>query len=299
MGAFTSLACGKTKSGNHEEGGGKIKTADWVFLDNGVIRLGVKKTAGAGIGWLSRSGSKENLLDHWDGGRLIQQSYYGKVDGSLWVDKPWKWNPVQGGDYRGNPSKVVELKYDSVTLHARIHPRNWAGGEILEDCEMTQDIRLEGAVVLVKFGFRYNGKETHPASHQEVPATFINPAYGTMVIYQGDKPWTGGELTRSRPGWPNESRRIPESWAAYVNADNTGIGVYSSVAKELTCYRFLEPDALSACAYVAPLVTFGITPGLHFEYEVAIALGTPEEMRAVFSKIKNSLSPELKAIPAQ
>jgi hypothetical protein len=48
---------------------------NWVYLDNGTIRLGVKRSSGAGIAWLSASGSKENLLDHFDHGRLIQQSY--------------------------------------------------------------------------------------------------------------------------------------------------------------------------------------------------------------------------------
>lgn len=265
--------------------------ADMVFIDNGVIRLGVKKTSGAGIAWLSRSGSKENLLDHWDHGRLIQQSYYGKTDGSMWVNKPWRWNPVQGGDYKGHAAKVLELTHSKTTLHARIQPRNWAGGELLTDCEMEQSIALEGALAYVKFGFKYRGNETHPARHHEVPAVFINPDYGHMVIYQSDKPWSGGALTRSQPGWPNEHRKIPEGWFAWVNERNTGVGVFSPIAKELTCYRFgASPQARSACSYAAPLVKFAITPGINFEYKAALALGTPEEMRVKFARLKNSFT---------
>lgn len=271
-----------------------INPAEWVFIDNGVIRLGVKKTAGAGIGWLSRSGTNENLLDHWDEGRFIQQSYYGKKDGSLWGKKPWTWNPVQGGDYQGHAAEVLELNSDQTTLHARIRPRNWAGGELLADCEMEETIRLEGAVAVVKFGFRYRGAEVHPLRSQEVPATFVNPAYGTMVIYQGNQPWSSAALTNSQPGWPNESRKIPEGWVAWVNHQNTGVGVFSPIAKELTCYRFgASPQAKGACSYAAPLVKFAITPGMHFEYEVALTMGTPEEMRAEFSKLKDSLLTKL------
>ena len=40
------------------------------------------------------------------------------------------------------------------TLRARIRPRNWAGGQLLTDCLMEQDIRLEGACAIVKFRFR-------------------------------------------------------------------------------------------------------------------------------------------------
>ncbi len=276
-------------------GAAVIKPADWVFIDNGIVRLGVKKTAGAGIGWFSRSGSQENLLDHYDAGRLIQQSYYGKKDGSMWRDKPWTWNPVQGGDYKGHPSEVLELTSNSTALYARIRPRNWAGGELLDECLMEQTIVLQGAEALVRFSFRYRGTEVHPMRSQEVPATFINPAYDTMVIYEGDQPWTGGELTRSQPGWPNESRKISEGWAAWVNDQNIGVGVYSSVAKDLTCYRAgKSPQAKGACSYVAPLVKFAITPGFYFEYKMAIALGTPEEMRVAFSKLREVLSSESK-----
>lgn len=272
----------------------ELAVADWVFIDNGVIRLGVKKTSGAGIAWLSRSGAKENLLDHWDHGRLIQQSYYGKKDGSLWGEKPWSWNPVQGGDYKGNAAEVLELTNDKTSLHARIRPRNWAGGELLADCEMEESIRLEGAIAVVKFGFRYRGTETHPARHHEVPATFVNPAYGTMVIYDGDKPWSNAPLTSSKPGWPNETRKISEGWAAWVNDNNTGVGVFSPIAKQLTCYRYgASPQAKGACSYFAPLVKFAITPGMHFEYEVALAIGSPEEMRAEFARLKDSLLAKL------
>ena len=272
--------------------------SEWVFIDNGRVRLGVKKASGAGIAWFSRSGSTENLLDHFDHGRLVQQSYYGKMDGSVWVDKPWRWNPVQGGDYTHHPSELLELTHDTTTLHARIRPRNWAGGQLLPECEMEQRIRLEGNLAIVKFSFHYTGTESHPPAHQEVPATFINPAYSNMVIYHGNQPWTGAALTKSQPGWPNESRKIPEGWAAYVNDRNTGIGVFAPVAGELTCYRYgASPTAPGACSYFAPLVTFAITPGMHFEYEAALALGTPEEMRAEFEKLRGILAAKLPVPP--
>ena len=296
LGMLVSPALGEDKPLRRAAGAAELKPADWVFLDNGVIRLGIKKTSGAGIAWLSRSGAKENLLDHWDHGRLIQQSYYGEKDGSMWGNKPWSWNPVQGGDYRGHAAEVLALSSDKTTLHARIRPRNWAGGELLAECEMEETIRLEGAVAVVKFGFRYRGTKTHPVRHHEVPATFINPAYGTLVVYEGTQPWRGGTLTRSQPGWPNESRKIPEGWAAWVNDRNTGVGVFSPIAKELTCYRFgASPKAAGACSYFAPLVNFAITPGMHFEYEVALTMGAPEEMRAAFSKLKDSLLAKLPA----
>lgn len=270
--------------------------SEWVFIDNGEVRLGIKKASGAGIAWFSRSGAKDNLLDHFDHGRLVQQSYYGRKDGSVWDQQPWRWNPVQGGNYLHKASEVLELSHDQTRLRARVRPRNWAGGELLPECEMAQHIHLEGAMAIIRFSFRYNGTESHPALHQEVPAVFINPAFGTMVIYQGDKPWTDAALTKSQPGWPNESRNIPEGWAAWVNDRNTGVALFSPIAQELTCYRFgAAPSSPGACSYFAPVVTFAITPGLHFEYGAALALGTPDDMRAGFKKIKNRLAATMPA----
>ena len=49
----------------------------FVFLDNGVIRVGVDATRGGSIGYLSQSASNYNVLNTHDMGREIQLSFYG------------------------------------------------------------------------------------------------------------------------------------------------------------------------------------------------------------------------------
>jgi hypothetical protein len=49
--------------------------------------------SGGAVSWLGRGGSGENLLNAFDCGRFLQQSYYGIEDGSDWNGKPWRWNP--------------------------------------------------------------------------------------------------------------------------------------------------------------------------------------------------------------
>lgn len=88
----------------------KRSTNDFVFIDNGELRLGVEKSSGAGIAYLALSATGENVINHWDRGRLVQQSYYGATDGSFWNKQPWRWNPVQGGGWRHEPAQVLELK---------------------------------------------------------------------------------------------------------------------------------------------------------------------------------------------
>ena len=123
---------------------GKEAAEDWVYLDNGQIRLGALKTSGAAIGYLVLSGSTRNLLNHIDHGRLVQQSYYGDPDGSMWDKKPWRWNPVQGGDWQGGSSKLLEIRAERTALYAKIQPRHWAACVELPDVTMEERIELAG-----------------------------------------------------------------------------------------------------------------------------------------------------------
>ena len=108
-------------------------TNDFVYIDNGHLRLGVKKSSGAGIAHLSLSRDGENVINHWDRGRLVQQSYYGETDGSMWNKQPWRWNPVQGGGWRGEPARILELKNEPASLYAKSMAKHWARGVDMPD----------------------------------------------------------------------------------------------------------------------------------------------------------------------
>jgi hypothetical protein len=263
---------------------------DWAFLDNGQVRLGVKKTSGAGIGWFSASGSPRNLINDWDHGRLVQQSYYGQTDGSRWDKQPWRWNPVQGGDWRGHAARVLELNLGTNSLYARTLPKHWASGADLPEVTMEEWITLTGKVAHVRFQMTYAGTNVHPVNSQEVPAFFAQPDLDTLILYEGNQPWAGAPLQRSKPGWPNEGRRITEHWAAYVDTNDFGVGAFVPVADEITCYRFGDGRREhGACSYFAPLVKFAITPGKVFAYDLFITLGKSGEIRKSFRDIADGL----------
>lgn len=257
---------------------------DWVYLDNGQIRLGVLRSSGAGIAFFARVGAKRNLLNHYDRGRLIQQSYYGDEDGSMWNKRPWRYNPVQGGEWQGQGGRVLELKSDKTSLYAKTQPRHWASGALLTECVMEEWITLEDKLAHLRFQITYNGTKTHAPRHQEMPAVFVDQLFSTMVTYQGDDPWGGGKLTRRQPGLKNEYVRLPEHWAAYVAGGNEGLGVYVPLANEATCYAFRGGND-SNCSYFAPIGTFALKPGLVFTYDAYLATGEPEDMRALFQKL--------------
>jgi len=265
----------------------------WAYLDNGSVRLGVKKSSGAAIGYFSTSQSRRNLLNHYDHGRLVQQSYYGNSDDSMWAKTPWRWNPVQGGDYKGHASTLLELRTEKETLYAKTRPRHWATGEDLAEVTMEEWIKLTGKVAHVRFKMSYTGTNHHSVRDQEIPAFFAEPELVTLVLYDGKEPWTGGALSRSGPGWPNESRRMTENWAAYVGTNDFGIGAYVPVATNLTCYRYGKRITdRDACSYFAPLTRFAVTPGLVFEYDLYLTIGTSAEIRETFRKIRKPGEPK-------
>lgn len=255
-----------------------------VFIDNGIIRLGIDRSAGGAIFHFGPSGEDSaNLLNHYDKGRFIQQSYYGREDGSEWAGKPWRWNPVQGGGYRGEAAEKVTIERDGDRLRVVSQPRHWATGEPVDEAEMESVITLRGPVAEIDFLFRYEGSEDHPARHQELPAVFVDAKYPNLA-YVAD-----GALQRKVPGWPNERIDAEESWAAYLNDADQGIGVMFPGTTEVTTYRYhgdgKSGPTGSACSYFAPVRTFAVTPGLEFRYKIYLTIGSLEEIRERFATI--------------
>lgn len=260
---------------------------DWVYIQNDHLQVGFLRSHGGAIAHLSAADSDFNVLNHYDHGRLVQQSYYGDADESRWVDKPWRYNPVQGGDYKGNAAELVEFRSTETTTFARTIPRHWASGELLTDCVMEQQAELHGPILRVRFRFQYKGTKTHQPRHQETPAVFVAPELRTLVTYHGSRPWTNGSLSRTVPGWPNEKVALPENWAAYVGEHGNGIGVYVPGVTEATTYRFRGGSG-SDCSYIAPLRTFGLTPAVDFSYTAYFTLGDVDTIRERFKELPSN-----------
>ena len=260
----------------------------WTFLDNGQVRLGVNMDAGGSIGWFSHSHSPANLLNAFDHGRYVQQSYYGDRDGSEWNGKPWRFNPVQGGSWQGVPATVLEKKESKDSLYVKTKPRQWASGSDLDDVLMEEWLTLDGGLARLKFRMTFTGTAEHQPTHQELPAVFVAPRCDTLVFCEkGSRAWSGAPLVRRQPGPPGAADAIvkfAEPWAAWVDADGQGLGVYFPHTDFATTYR-VRGTGTGDCSYLAPLQTFALKPGLVFEYETVLAIGAVEQIRAIFTKL--------------
>ena len=256
------------------------------FLDNGNVRIGVLLNAGGSVFHFGPSSTKRNLLNHYDLGRFVQQSYYGVPDGSKWDKKDWRWNPVQGGNYLGKSSTIISQKLKKGEIQIQTRPVHWATGAAIDRAVMEERITLDGNVAKIAYCFKYSGKTTHPIHDQEMPAVFADHDLSTLVFCDGDKPWTDSPLTRTSPKFPNEVYNTTECWAAYVNGQNNGLGVYFPGTAKITSYRFPGDGKAgpkgSACSYFAPIRQFAIKPGLDLKYDIYLTTGTVEEIRKRF-----------------
>ena len=268
-------------------------TNEWGYLDNGTLRIGVDRSRGACIGFFGESKTKRNLLNHFDEGRFVQQSYYGQADGSDWNGQPWVYNPIQGGSWKGVPSKVLTLKKTDNKIYAKIEPRHWANGKLCPEMVMEETLTLDGAVAKISFKMRYAGEDQGEPRHQELPAAFID---GELKSFFYEK---AGTITSEAPRILAENGEegvdglalgtSTSEWVAYLDDDKWGIGIYTPGTSEFTVYRALGDGPTgpkgSAVSYVAPVRTFALTKGMEFKYDVYFTIGTIDEIRANFDKI--------------
>ncbi|MCH2205141.1 MAG: hypothetical protein MK132_04625 [Lentisphaerales bacterium] len=265
------------------------------FLENDKMKLGISLSAGGGIFYLGFQ-KGENLLNFHDRGRFIQQSYYGKKDGSKWGDKNWVWHPVQAGNSIKKGAKILEFKKSPEAIYVKSVALHWATGESLNDCVMEQWIVLKSKIAHIRYKFTYTGDEEHPEKSQELPAVYVDSKYHKLAYYSGEKPWQDKEIDSIIPGWPNKTYEITEPWAAFVDENGFGLGVMSPLAEKITAYRYVEKNQLGPlsddCSYMAPIAKLAINKNKPLIYDVFLTIGTLNSIRSRFSELNKNMKGE-------
>lgn len=71
-----------------------------------------------------------NLINTYDKGRYVQQSYYGTREEPYVLGDyngvEWNYNPVQGGNILGESSKVVDYRITDTEIYVKTRPLEWA-----------------------------------------------------------------------------------------------------------------------------------------------------------------------------
>lgn len=273
-----------------------------AYLDNGVLRLGAPTSQGASINHISASGG-ENLVNWYDPGRLIQQSYYAGADlnrqpvGQSQHWSPWPWNPIQGGDASNRKSQVLEMTRAEfgTGFFTRTVPLLWdmTTGEKARawmdqwnqfEPDMPDVIRVTCRLTC----FRDPADPwTVTPRHQELPAVYFVRSLSRVVTYQGSQPWTNGALQdlAPPPGPPWIQATPKENWVAMVNPDTqVGMGLYSPMGSEFWWVGATgsppggptNPQTM----HMAPIRTMTLERDSIVSYRYWLIHGTVESIRA-------------------
>jgi hypothetical protein len=280
-------------------------------LDNGTIRVGINTNVyGGAITYLSLSGTNRNLINNYDRGRQVQQSYYAGQDvdrlaegqHSSW--SPWPWNPIQAGDAYDNSSSVLEHSNDGEEIYVKTRPLLWDMNNVFAQCHFETWIRLAGNHVRVRnrlTSFRTDEVWDERPRHQELPAVYTIADLSHLYTYHGRRPFTGEAAVQivtnglpSGPPWKYWGQTRPtEKWAAFVDNDSWGVGVYYKDT-ELFVGGFAGTPgggpADFSTGYISPLRTMALGKNSVFEYEYVLLVGTLDEIRSQVYEMEGYVS---------
>lgn len=286
---------------------------DMLTIDNGKVRVGIERSKGAAITWLSSADHPQNMINVADPGRLIQQSYYAgrsrdrKSEGQHSSWSPWTWNPIQGGgvgkggEY-GEWATVNVFQKSDNQLYSETIPKLWDMKNEDAEATMSQWTKLvDGQPHIVEVRCRIqctrDPKDAWgPAvmRSQEVPACYFTRQFSRIVSYAGNGEWQNHE----QPPGPPWGRVKPKRNAmAVFNIDDIGIGVYSPTATEHWNFgphahgSSTDPKA-GPCIHLAPISKVPLGPSSTYEYRYWITVGNRQTIQNNFDWLIQNHSAE-------
>lgn len=288
---------------------GSITAAEQMtFLDNGEVRIGMDLALGGAVTHLSSRDRPANLINSADLGRQIQMSHYSgpwpfEPDGKK-PDPAWAglgWNPIQTGDCKGNPSRVLEHRNTGGELYIRCIPMQWPLNNVPGDCVFETWTTLEGPLVHMRFRCTSQRSDhtAYRASPQELPAVYTVSTLWRLMSYTGEKPFTGAALTHVpnnwHAPWPWTRFTATENWAALVGDDGWGLGVFKEDTTEFHGGihgdgRSSNPKAGST-AYVAPIHRENFDHNIVYDHETTLMVGRLEDLRLRFNGLARKSPP--------
>ncbi len=269
-----------------------------VRIQNGIVTVGVHRGMGGSISWLSWTEHPQNVVNHSDPGRLIQQSYYAgrpldrRSEGQSPHWSPWPWNPIQGGGFGSWAHAKILQRMGDGSLFGETAPKLWDMPNETAAAIMRQWTGFEPALsntVVVRCEFIALRNPTNDrwgvarASPQEIPACYFTREFDRVRSYLGDGQWRD-EIVSPGPPWRRASP--PRNAMAVFNADGRGIAVFSPAATQPWNYGVHGPPQPSApeagpCVHLAPIDrALMMGPRFVYRYRYWLVVGTAAEVAA-------------------
>lgn len=196
---------------------------DNYYLEDEVIKAGVSISLGGGLSFLQNKNrnsleyidtnnevkirtrdkitngeikkeiiSNPNLINIYDHGREIQQSYYMDVDESngyergTYLGAKRRYNPVQSGDQYLSESKIVDYEINANSIYIKVQAADWAKNNELTKSYMSNRYTIKNGLLYVEnsfvdfYGFtNYNDHD----GEVEVSANTVNASQELPALY--------------------------------------------------------------------------------------------------------------------
>ncbi|NQE45677.1 hypothetical protein C5S31_06635 [ANME-1 cluster archaeon GoMg2] len=256
---------------------------DLVYLDDGIVKVGVDLEWGGAISVIMHQGM--NLIDNHDTGRLAQVAFYNDDSGT--------WDPVQGGDVSNQGSPVLDYNTGTNVIYTKTQPRDW-NTSVLTDTYVEQWVSLEGQSVKVQYKFTHFGTDTYTFHDQEFPCAYINSRLYKLFTYTNGNPWTNDGVNeliipQTDPGTPNTEFYPTEYWASFVNDMGFGLTLYSpDHTSKWAAHRFTCDTKPS---YLVTVDQFVIEPGTVEEATEYFIVGDYPDVRNIVYSLESSQPP--------
>lgn len=280
-------------SGSYEFKSNLLEKKDLLTVENSTMKIGIDRTMGASITWLSWENYPKNMINIHDPGRLIQQSYYAgrrldrTAEGQAPAWSPWSWNPIQGGGV-ASWARVTEFKKSDNLLYAETVPKLWDMPNEEAEALMQQWTGFEPnmpnvAVVKCKLICqREEGDRWGPAtmSPQELPACYFTRNFEQVKSYLGDGRWRD----ESQPAGPPWGRTKPPRKAmACFEENGQGVAIFSPTAELSWNFgphvnAMSDDPAAGPCMHVAPINRLLLGPKTQYTYRYWLIAGTEAEI---------------------
>lgn len=289
---------------------------DTSFIENGLLKVGIRLIWGGGVNYIEDKNCPveglKNLINQYDTGRLIQQSYYGTGEcpenpdfrfGEFMGHK-WCYNPVQGGDRGNQRSRLIDYEKTEGRIYVKSQPKDW--GKVGWDTPsyMENVYNLTDDILRVDNRFVDFSCWVHGCNTQELPAFYTVSYLRRFTWYDGIDSWEDRPLTVRDDlnfwGLPEYSdsctfhirKSAKETWCAWVSPeDDYGIGLYVPNIDVLKAGKFSYDGSKrpedGSTNYVAPLARVRIVPMKPIEYSYLVTTGSVDEIRAKFKANKD------------
>ena len=207
-----------------------------------------------------------NFINVYDLGREVQLSYYWCVDETNGYyptsDKKYpgvlRYNPIQCGSAGDIYPQIIDYQYSKDCLYIKAYGQDWFLENSIDPTyyEVTYTMRGNGLVVCdtktTNFG-QFTGLQDIPANGQEAPAFYVDQPLNYFYCETTDgiifdenvsKDMTNTARTslKENPSgdyyWYLNKKKVTNHWAAWVNENMFGIGLYNPMAENFDGCRY-------------------------------------------------------------